>query len=64
MHVSLENHLTSEKMASKARVVVTGLGAVSPLGVGVQESWSKLCRFVDLRQKASECTFEGARVLV
>ena len=31
-------------MASRAKVVVTGLGAVCPLGVGVQDAWVKLCR--------------------
>ena len=33
-------------MASRAKVVVTGLGAVCPLGVGVQDAWVKLCRYV------------------
>jgi 3-oxoacyl-[acyl-carrier-protein] synthase II len=28
---------------SAARVVVTGLGAVSPLGLGVEETWAALC---------------------
>ena len=27
----------------KRRVVVTGLGAVTPLGIGVEETWSNLC---------------------
>jgi 3-oxoacyl-[acyl-carrier-protein] synthase II len=29
---------------SRRRVVVTGLGAVTPLATGVEESWQKLCR--------------------
>jgi len=28
----------------KRRVVVTGLGAITPLGVGVEESWQSLCQ--------------------
>lgn len=28
---------------SKRRVVVTGLGAITPLAVGVEESWRALC---------------------
>ena len=27
----------------KRRVVVTGLGLVSPLGIGVEDTWSALC---------------------
>jgi 3-oxoacyl-[acyl-carrier-protein] synthase II len=30
--------------AVKRRVVITGLGAITPLAVGVEESWQKLCR--------------------
>ncbi len=30
--------------ALKRRVVITGLGAVTPLATGVEESWSKLCQ--------------------
>ena len=48
-------------MASKARVVVTGLGAVSPLGVGVQESWAKLCRSVSESLKSSKIKFHQKR---
>jgi len=25
------------------RIVITGMGAVTPLAVGVEESWEKLC---------------------
>jgi 3-oxoacyl-[acyl-carrier-protein] synthase II len=28
----------------RRRVVVTGLGAITPLGIGVEESWQNLCR--------------------
>ena len=28
----------------KRRVVVTGLGAVTPLGTGVEKSWQSLCQ--------------------
>ena len=28
----------------KRRVVVTGLGAVTPLGIGVEASWQSLCQ--------------------
>jgi len=28
----------------KRRVVVTGLGAITPLGIGVEESWQSLCQ--------------------
>jgi 3-oxoacyl-[acyl-carrier-protein] synthase II len=28
----------------KRRVVITGMGAVTPLAVGVEESWKKLCK--------------------
>ena len=28
----------------KRRVVITGLGAVTPVGIGVEETWSALCR--------------------
>lgn len=31
-------------MIEKRRVVVTGLGAVTPLGTGVEKSWQALCR--------------------
>ena len=30
--------------APRRRVVVTGLGAVTPLAIGVEESWQKLCQ--------------------
>ncbi|MCK5181138.1 MAG: beta-ketoacyl-[acyl-carrier-protein] synthase II, partial [Dehalococcoidia bacterium] len=30
--------------ALKRRVVITGLGAVTPLATGVEESWRKLCQ--------------------
>jgi 3-oxoacyl-[acyl-carrier-protein] synthase II len=30
--------------ALKRRVVITGLGAITPLATGVEESWRKLCR--------------------
>ncbi len=30
--------------AMKRRVVVTGVGAITPLGVGVEKSWEALCR--------------------
>ena len=31
-------------MQMKRRVVVTGVGAITPLGVGVEESWQSLCQ--------------------
>ncbi len=31
-------------MMNKRRVVVTGLGAVTPLGIGVEQSWRALCQ--------------------
>jgi 3-oxoacyl-[acyl-carrier-protein] synthase II len=34
----------SEQPPSKPRVVVTGMGALTPLGIGVEESWQALCR--------------------
>ena len=42
-------------------MVVTGLGAVSPLGVGVQESWAKLCRSVSEFLKSSKIKFHQKR---
>jgi len=30
--------------ALKRRVVITGLGAVTPLAMGVEESWRKICQ--------------------
>jgi 3-oxoacyl-[acyl-carrier-protein] synthase II len=30
--------------ALKRRVVITGLGAITPLATGVEESWRKLCQ--------------------
>ncbi len=35
-----------EQPAPKRRVVVTGMGALTPLGIGVEESWQALCRGV------------------
>ncbi len=29
---------------TKRRVVVTGLGAITPLGTGVEKSWQSLCQ--------------------
>jgi len=30
--------------AVKRRVVITGLGAITPLATGVEESWRKICQ--------------------
>ena len=33
-----------EGIAVNKRVVVTGMGIVSPLGIGVKENWDSLCQ--------------------
>jgi 3-oxoacyl-[acyl-carrier-protein] synthase II len=38
------NRWTRMSRAFKRRVVITGLGAVTPLATGVEESWRKLCQ--------------------
>jgi 3-oxoacyl-[acyl-carrier-protein] synthase II len=34
----------AEKSAMKRRVVVTGMGMITPLGIGVEKSWTALCQ--------------------
>jgi len=42
--VNTDNTLTGDITALKRRVVVTGMGIVSPLGIGLEENWTAICQ--------------------